>query len=326
MPSASSWIWKAFPDGQYWRAITEEHDALVDADYTPPRGSVNNIVKPFGTGSPVAFISSTAKQEQAMDFHSFWTLLGMEKNWQRHVAGFQEMPGDHVLRNDFDDITTLEQMHHYCQLNRASDTIVIHVLQMTENEARDLSKCLTSVQNGACNVCGGTLLIGPVLHFESSWVAKCSYIQKLQSPNEYVVAMNQASALAWVEALKDRLRNVPESPDCLFIDSHALRSWVTSHPDVVPCQLPSNRNNASTCFVDTETHDEKDGKSRLQAYSLLAGHLWRWSKIYGQAPSPTSWVWTSYPDGEFWRQATNAYGVDKVVESVTHSMAETSIK
>jgi hypothetical protein len=37
-------------------------------------------------------------------------------------------------------------------------------------------------------------------------------------------------------------------------------------------------------------------------------------------------MWAVYPDGDFWKKSTSAYGVDGVVERVTQPLAKTSIK
>lgn len=60
----------------------------------------------------------------------------------------------------------------------------------------------------------------------------------------------------------------------------------------------------------------KDRTKRIREYSLLAGFLYRWIRIYERIPAPDSWIWTYFPDGEEWRAAADRHGL-MTVEHMT---------
>jgi hypothetical protein len=46
---------------------------------------------------------------------------------------------------------------------------------------------------------------------------------------------------------------------------------------------------------------------RRREMLLLPGLLVKWYSLYGQAPDPSSWVWSFFPDGPFWLQGVKRY-------------------
>ena len=119
---------------------------------------------------------------------------------------------------------------------------------------------------------------------------------------------------------------MPETAECLAIEGHAMDPWATSHPDVLPCRVMEHVTAPPSCgmdYIDDLSTIDKD--QRLRSYALLAGHLWRWNLLYGQAPAPSSWIWNTFPDGDDWREATQKYGIRNAVEKVTQPLADTSV-
>lgn len=41
---------------------------------------------------------------------------------------------------------------------------------------------------------------------------------------------------------------------------------------------------------------------RRNEYVLLAGSLYRWIGLYNQTPPPYSWVWSFFPDADYWQE------------------------
>lgn len=54
-----------------------------------------------------------------------------------------------------------------------------------------------------------------------------------------------------------------------------------------------------------------DADARLRVYTLLPGILWRFAHLYKKLPSEDSWVY-QLPDGAFWRQAVQKFGIAAV--------------
>jgi len=48
--------------------------------------------------------------------------------------------------------------------------------------------------------------------------------------------------------------------------------------------------------------------SSMREYYLLAGYLFKWFELYGQAPPLHSWIWKWFPDGDEWKAAVAQHG------------------
>jgi hypothetical protein len=60
-------------------------------------------------------------------------------------------------------------------------------------------------------------------------------------------------------------------------------------------------------------------KTRLLEITFLAGHVWRWSQLYGKMPDPSSPIWSWFPDSEVWKPAAAKYGnetLEKVASQI----------
>jgi len=51
-----------------------------------------------------------------------------------------------------------------------------------------------------------------------------------------------------------------------------------------------------------------DQSKRLREFTLLGGNLFKWMKVYGEVPPPTSWIWDWFPDTEIWKKAIEDHG------------------
>ena len=327
VPPPDSWVWEAFPDGAHWQARREQYDSLSDRKVYEPPGSIfpkSFEARVIASTSPVLFLVNISAY--TWDSRSFFSSLGFGARWKEHVVDDVLPPSSMSAENVYKG-ETLERIYNYCQQeNAAPSDIVMYISKVDDEQAKKLWPCLQFMRDGKCNVCGSSVSTGGVLHAEgSNWVSTCAYISKLIRPSEYVVAMNRVSSMAWVEQLKDRFTDVPESPVCLGIDSYAFQTWITSHPDFMPCNVPMEPRGAPACLHGVDMSDEEQKNARLRSYSFLAGHLWRWNIMYGQSPNTSSWVWNAYPDGNLWREATQKYGVGSVVDKITGPLAETSV-
>lgn len=353
LPAPDSWVWFGFPDGSYWRDQVEDGSLIEswskDTFYEPPERlfpllSLNQV---DAEAAPISIFTSidTAQAVRESQVRQITSLLASDGDIQ--LFYYQDLDTTEITaranRAVFDSSIRakplpnwdrpyeggiLQGLHEYCQLvdDTSPDNLVLYLPKFDAQVVKKLLECSGTNLSGTCNVCGGRMFIGSVLHFhENTWIAKCSYIKALLHPHEYTVAMNRAASRVWLEALKDRFKGVPQSAACLGTDASALFSWVTSHPDVVPCHLPDVPTMPLECENEYITDREsKDGLS-LRTFAFLAGHLWRWNFIYQQVPSLSSWVWTTFPDGDVWRNAVVKHGREQVVEAMTRKFANTTV-
>ena len=362
VPRLDSWIWSWFPDGVYWREqlkdgkLPEFNNKYL---YSEPPGdlalsSMINIGLEMANLSVFLLIDASRPVSVKTGLYFNQLLLFLERNddiqliyqitgyyWNDYSEIF-----DHSTSSRLKALTpqkirreseTLTHLYQYCQRPALPSNATVLYLPGgdIENVAALFQKYTDSIQGGSYNVCGWRLFTGTNMHFENNtWVTKCSYIQTLLPPDEYVVAMNNAVARAWVETMKHRFVSVPDSAQCLGIDSDAMQSWVTSRPDFTPCDPPHSPLTEPGCDeAGIVSYNEMDDSMRLRSYSLLAGHLWRWNSIYGFAFTPAradddndlSWIWTTFPDGETWKEATKTYGIEDVVERITQPFADTTV-
>ena len=61
---------------------------------------------------------------------------------------------------------------------------------------------------------------------------------------------------------------------------------------------------------------------RRREYFLLAGTLFRFYQLYGQAPPPDSWVYQWFPDGDLWRDAVQKHGNESVAVVTSAALQE----
>lgn len=352
IPRHDSWIWTWFPDGLFWK-----DQARMGRFAGPPSGQIYEtsgaastlalaskvIVKRSHTSAFLTVDSSKTMTNSELD--EFYTLLGSANDSQliyqivgaeseEQIHLIQTLPTSLVRHKELPtskqrtEFGTLQHLYNYCNQRTVSpEDIVLHLTSIDTESLKMLRNCTESLQQGKCNICGGHLYRGSSVHFEvNSWMAKCGYVRQLLAPDRYVVQSNRAASNAWVEAMKNRILGVPTTPQCLEIDSYALKSWATSHPDVVPCNLPDSLRCSPACALDVGCNEVlKDDSTRLRSYFFLAGYLRRWSLIYGRLPSTSSWVWNKLPDGSLWRHAAGIHRSEDVVEVVTGPLADTSV-
>lgn len=361
LPPADSWVWSWFPDGDYWRSRSHESGDLLflydtegyapEGDLFAPLALTTTTTKlervglamfwQIDTSDPdTSSLESRLHRIQSIqtspDATVYYQVMG--SYWEDYEAVMDQLAPAGSTMKALSSSTrlyagqSLQNIYDYCHQMHPDDTLVALVSSTEEESFTLISQCVnappsaTAVQNGQCNVCGGGLNTGPLMHFEKNqWVTSCSYIRKLLPPQDHIVAMNRVIAQVWVQQLTDRLRGVPESSACLGMDAAALQSWVSSHPSFRPCQVPPQVVAQHDCGGDgSSVISSSDKGARWRDYSLLAGHLFRWQALYQELPSSSSWIWQTFPDGALWREQVKRHGRE-VVEEVTRPWADTSV-
>jgi hypothetical protein len=141
----------------------------------------------------------------------------------------------------------------------------------------------------------------------------------------------------------------PFTPQNLGLGHYSAEHWIGSHPDFAPCDVaPVNHgwfplrgegsylpiDYTSSAAYDFQWADaprrssapagclsrkiEEDVRKKddvlFREYYYLAGSLFRWFKIYDQAPPTNSWVWRWYPKGSEWLQGVEQHRSDVVTK------------
>lgn len=218
------------------------------------------------------------------------------------------------------------------------------------------SDCIQRAHASGCELCGLLFLPRPTLHFTGNMFnAQCAYIRKLAHPKTFeaklVAFRKKGEALIDQGILEPNLLSMKE-PCNTGAGRFAMEHWHGSHPslqkvcdmsthyqieywqgidpkdakpeawrmDVFPRHpITADWSHANTPhMISTILNDEE---ARLREYFLLPGQLIKWYELYGEAPPPSSWVWSWYPDGQFWKRQVTKLG-PKAVETVITAMNE----
>lgn len=215
-------------------------------------------------------------------------------------------------------------------------------------------ECIERAHNENCDLCGLLFLPQPALHYTGNMFnAKCSYIRTLLHPKEFEKKMDKFIArgqqLLANGVLQSHLLNL-QSPSILGSGRFAMEQWHGSHPDLHKiCDISPHYRHEF--WEDTRRKDRKpeDWKfdtfprhpiianwSHAQSnillqdimmhdalrkfeYSLLPGQLLKWYELYGKFPPESSWVWSWYPDGQFWKEEVAKHG-GKALEVAARSL------
>jgi hypothetical protein len=186
------------------------------------------------------------------------------------------------------------------------------------------------------------------------FAADCSYIRRLHAPNVFEKKMTEVVTSVLLKIAKSkfttRLVPKPKEMEVMGLDHHSIDHWVGSHPMVDPCQVSLPQETIgywrdqkhkvtvynfsqsrdpvfdATDFLNEEELDTlrqvlKDQSLRQREYSLLAGRLFQWYQLYGEAPSNSSWVWNWFPDGRIWKDGVAQYG-SQVVDELTDGFSD----
>lgn len=218
------------------------------------------------------------------------------------------------------------------------------------------SDCIQRAHAEGCELCGLLFLPRPALHFTGNMFnAKCEYLCRLSHPKTFeaklVSVHKKGQELIERGILQPNLLNMLE-PCNTGSGRFAMEHWHGSHPslqkvcdvsthyqieywqgidpkdakpeawhfDVFPRHpITADWSHANTGVLIANILNNEG--ARLREYFLLPGLLVKWYELYGQAPPASSWIWTWYPDGQFWKRQVAKFG-SKAVETVIAEMTE----
>ena len=241
---------------------------------------------------------------------------------------------------------TLQELFLHCQEHQDHRVIYLHTKGSYHASAgqnrwrRHLTdavaspECVVKAVYEDCDLCGLLFRTRPTHHFTGNiFNAKCSYIRRLIAPLEFEARMNSvfdgARRLVDNGTLTSTLFDI-SIPWNIGIKRYAMEHWHGSHPSSeIICDVATNpdiRFWKSLRAEDRRPEDwqfrrfprqplpglpialEEDDSKRRKEYFLLAGHIFKWFLLYGEAPAPSSWIWSSYQDGLFWRDQVEKHG------------------
>lgn len=130
-------------------------------------------------------------------------------------------------------------------------------------------------------------------------VKPCDYSKCLVNGKERKGSDGTNDFLNWI-------RSHPKAKEKIPLDEHE-RWWVGRAPHL-PIKLgpPDLRRYPSMAKGVNEIRKYADARHR--EFFFLAGNLFKWYRLYGQAPPQDSWVYHWFPDGEMWKDAVAKYG------------------
>ena len=203
--------------------------------------------------------------------------------------------------------------------------------------------CMEHALFEGCSMCGLLFLPRPVFHYTGNMFnAQCSYIRKLLKPSIFQEKMVEVVALE-----RKLLQNgtlVPnmkhfERPAVHGSQRYVMEHWHGSHPSLEKvcdvsihpqnvfkrtgrqpdnwelASFPRHPYTASWQWGDSDRMIAQvlnTESNRMREIFLLPGQMMRWCSLYGELPSNSSWVWSWYPDGQFWRQEAEKHGCDVI--------------
>jgi len=154
-----------------------------------------------------------------------------------------------------------------------------------------------------CDVCSARF--SPLPHFHSPgnmWRARCSYVNRLLNPDGFEQSMANASGFTANGARDGTGR-------------YAYEHWVTSHPDLVPCDVYQNKAytwnydglpdpsnswipNISLAPRFTYSAYYKDllRKEHKNKTGIINKRLKEWLVLFQKAPPNNSWIWRLFSE------------------------------
>mmetsp|Transcript_20907 Transcript_20907/g.42609 ORF Transcript_20907/g.42609 Transcript_20907/m.42609 type:complete len:888 (+) Transcript_20907:64-2727(+) len=206
--------------------------------------------------------------------------------------------------------------------------------------------------NDACDVCGAQFYTRFSFMFPGNmWTAKCSYIQKLLSPEKgglYEKLKRESIVKFFKLRLWGQLNStlMEDRVDYFGLGRYQLEHWIGSHASVQPCELHKKNVTFETMILGmvNSAYDyewsmgapreeviseipnarqklEENEDAQFREYFYLPGNLIKWFSLYGKdgVPSQNSWVWNFFPGGHKWRNLVRDYGENALDEMVKQS-------
>jgi len=257
----------------------------------------------------------------------------------------------HVYESGSEEVT-LRELHGFCtrhpdyRVSYLHPKGSFHVSEKNTHWRRLLTAAAVSPDcvnppNATCNLCGLQFFTQFTFFVPGNmFTAHCAYVRQLLPLVNGVYRRAREAAVGELMLLK--LRNqlraslLRDQRDFLGLDRYSDEHWIGSHPDVVPCDMdPSGDIFAVYHGTLTEKdfewgmgprhkgicggiNDERQSIVRNQPdlrrreLLLLPGLLTKWFALYGRAPKPDSWVWSFFPDAEYWLEGIQKHGAQGV--------------
>ena len=101
-------------------------------------------------------------------------------------------------------------------------------------------------RNGQCNICGARFSSFPHYHMAGNmWTSQCSYIRQLIPPNQFVQRMDEMFDYAFMnsnpEVIPQPTFQQIQGEYAVGRQRYAYEHWVTSHPNLQPCDVYPGR-------------------------------------------------------------------------------------
>ena len=201
-------------------------------------------------------------------------------------------------------------------------------------------ECIVTAAREQCDLCGLLFSAQPSNHFVGNiFNAKCSYIGQLIPPMEFGGRMDKLLDAAKVFVENGSLTlNGPGwalEPWSIGTGRFAMEHWPGSHPLLEKvCDLANKPEREYWEQLPVGAHQPEDWGfqrfpresvwcpasevkgdhcsldfiERKKMYFLLPGRIFKWDFLYGEVPMSSSWTWSVYPDGKFWRDQVTIHG------------------
>jgi hypothetical protein len=152
--------------------------------------------------------------------------------------------------------------------------------------------------------------------FRNFFTAECSYVRKLIPPNRFNERLYDLFELRRKKDKENPYYAIisPNKSDLVEfgLGRYAPETWIASHPSMEPCDLTGdelrNWTRGARDPADFSLAAFPRPPMFLNTHYMLAGNLFKWLTLYGEAPNDDSWTWRSFPDGKKWQRAVKIYG------------------
>jgi len=261
---------------------------------------------------------------------------------------------EHYPSGVFEEVT-LERVQGYCARNPDNRVIYMHSKGSYHESKgknhwwrRHMTDAVThrdclAPPDQSCNLCGLLFTPLPWLHHSGNFfTAQCDYINRLLPVREFQDRMQTLSKETRRRVYNTKqftLNMLPDDDAYLGLGRFAMEHFPASHPSVVPCDMSKQHRKIEYWMTERNTSDEMEFTMfpsynsnqgarlfpikvrwkkflRIREYFLLAGHVYKWVRVYNATPPPDSWVWGYFPEGRVWRIAIERYGLEHVVDKV----------
>jgi hypothetical protein len=246
-----------------------------------------------------------------------------------------------------------QKLHQYCESNPQDRVLYAHTKgsfnpSVPNTQWRQvLTRAVASTEclqfnKDQCNVCGTFFSPLPFNHFPGNmWVADCSYVSQLIPADKFesekrrinqivknrtnildrkwsVIQLNNSTKLKFPSKLLHWL----DRESWIGVDRYAAEHWITSHPDLKPCQVFSTMDGFPAMVYGRKVPVKLFHHPRLRTpdnltedymsevknwgynpYYTSLGKIWEYDMLYGKLPPDDGWFYKlwNYFDASPWQ-------------------------